>query len=83
MFGKKVKLSPRYIGPHLISKRVGYVAYELELPQDLEVVYPVIHVSMLNECFGDPFLILPTKNFWIKYRSSYEDILIQILDRQV
>ncbi|KAH0665088.1 hypothetical protein KY285_026294 [Solanum tuberosum] len=32
-FGKKGKLSPRYIFPYRISKRVGNVAYELELPQ--------------------------------------------------
>ena len=31
-FGKKVKLSPRYVGPYKILKRVGKVAYELELP---------------------------------------------------
>ncbi|KAH0661397.1 hypothetical protein KY284_026328 [Solanum tuberosum] len=32
-FGKKGKLSPRYIFPYRISKRVGNVAHELELPQ--------------------------------------------------
>ena len=31
-FCKKGKLSPRYVGPYKISKRVGNVAYELELP---------------------------------------------------
>ncbi|WMV45566.1 hypothetical protein MTR67_038951 [Solanum verrucosum] len=31
-FGKKGKLSPRYISPYRISKRIGNVAYELELP---------------------------------------------------
>ena len=31
-FGKKGKLSPRYIGLYIISKRVGSVSYELELP---------------------------------------------------
>ena len=32
-FGKKGKLSPRYIGgPYKISRGVGNVAYELELP---------------------------------------------------
>ncbi|WMV54410.1 hypothetical protein MTR67_047795 [Solanum verrucosum] len=36
-FGKKGKLSP-YIGPYRISKRVGSVAYELELPQELAIL---------------------------------------------
>ncbi|WMV13938.1 hypothetical protein MTR67_007323 [Solanum verrucosum] len=31
-FYKKGKLSPRYIGPYKISKRIGGVAYEFELP---------------------------------------------------
>ncbi|WMV47937.1 hypothetical protein MTR67_041322 [Solanum verrucosum] len=41
-FGKKGKLSPRYIGPYRISKRVSNVAYELELPQELAAVYPIL-----------------------------------------
>ncbi|KAM2774297.1 hypothetical protein COP1_019197 [Malus domestica] len=31
-FGKKGKLSPRYIGPYEITERAGEVAYRLELP---------------------------------------------------
>ena len=31
-FGMKEKLSPRYVGPYKISKRVRNMAYELELP---------------------------------------------------
>ena len=48
-FGKKVKLSPRYIGPYRITKRVSNVAYELELPQELAAVHLVFHISMLKK----------------------------------
>ncbi|WMV45956.1 hypothetical protein MTR67_039341 [Solanum verrucosum] len=39
IFGKKGKLSPRYVGPYKILKRVGKVAYELELPADNALQY--------------------------------------------
>ena len=38
---KRGKLSPRYIGPYRISKRVGEVAYKLDLPLDLTVVVQI------------------------------------------
>ncbi|WMV57970.1 hypothetical protein MTR67_051355 [Solanum verrucosum] len=82
-FGKKGKLSPRYIVPYRISKRVGDVAYELELPQELVVVHLVFHISLLKNCIGDPSLIIPTEDIGIKDSLSYEEILVQILDRQV
>ncbi|WMV37170.1 hypothetical protein MTR67_030555 [Solanum verrucosum] len=82
-FGKKGKLSPRYIGPYRISKRIGNVAYELEVPQELATVHPVFQISMLKRCMGDPSLIIPTENIGIKDNLSYEDIHVQILDRHV
>ncbi|WMV33596.1 hypothetical protein MTR67_026981 [Solanum verrucosum] len=82
-FGKKGKLSPRYIGPNRISKRIGNVAYELELPQELAVIHPVFHISMLKKCMEDPSLIIPTEDIGIKDSLSYEEIPVQILDRQV
>ncbi|XP_049357046.1 uncharacterized protein LOC125821703 [Solanum verrucosum] len=80
-FGKKGKLSPWYIGPYRISKRVDKVAYELDLPSELAAVHLVFHVSMLNKCLGDPSLIVPTDNIGIKDNLSYENVTIQILDR--
>ncbi|WMV57942.1 hypothetical protein MTR67_051327 [Solanum verrucosum] len=82
-FGKKGKLSARYIGPYKISKKIGNVAYELELPQELAAVHLVFHVSMLKKCMGDPSLIIPTEDIGIKDNLSYEETPIQILDRQV
>ncbi|WMV55500.1 hypothetical protein MTR67_048885 [Solanum verrucosum] len=82
-FGKKGKLSPRYIGPYKIFKRIGNVAYELELPEELAAVHPVFHISMLKKCMGDPLLIIPTEDICIKDSLSYEEIHLQILDHQI
>ncbi|WMV25383.1 hypothetical protein MTR67_018768 [Solanum verrucosum] len=82
-FGKKGKLSPWYIEPYRISKRIDNVAYELELPQELVAVHPVFHISMLKKCMGDLSLIIPTENIGFKDSLSYEEIPVQILDRQV
>ena len=46
-FGKKGKLSPRYIGHYEILERIGPVAYRLALPPELSGIHDVFHVSML------------------------------------
>ncbi|KAF3651872.1 putative calcium-transporting ATPase 13, plasma membrane-type [Capsicum annuum] len=60
-FEKKGKLSPHFIGTYLILRRIGAVAYELELPASLGSVYPIFHVSMLKKCIGDHSLVLPVE----------------------
>jgi hypothetical protein len=55
-FGIKGKLSPRYIGPYLITARVGSLAYRLQLPESMAGVHPVFHVSMLRKYIRDPEL---------------------------
>ncbi|KAF3643286.1 hypothetical protein FXO38_20699 [Capsicum annuum] len=55
-FGKRGKLSPRYVGPYQILKKIGKVAYELELPASLGSVHPVFYVSMLKKCIRSPSL---------------------------
>ena len=82
-FGKKGKLSPRYVGPYRILKRIGKVAYELELPADLAAVHPVFHISLLKKCVGDPASIVPLESVVVKDSLSYEDVPVEILDRQV
>ncbi|WMV54981.1 hypothetical protein MTR67_048366 [Solanum verrucosum] len=82
-FGMKGKLSPCYICPSRISKRIDNVAYELELPQELAAVHLVFHNSILKKCMSDPSLIIPTEDIGIKDSLYYEEISVQILDRQV
>ncbi|WMV58600.1 hypothetical protein MTR67_051985 [Solanum verrucosum] len=82
-FGKKGKLSPRFVGPSEILWRVGKVAYELDLPNELPLVHPVFHVSMLKKCIGDPSTIVPLEGLEIKENLAYEEVRVEILDRQV
>ena len=61
-YGKKGKLSPTYVVPYRILKRIGKVAYELELPLKLAALHPVFHISLLKKCVGDPASIVPLEN---------------------
>ena len=62
---------------------MGNVAYELDLPTELEAIHPVFHISMLKKCLGDPSLVVPAESIGVKESLSYEEIPVQILDRQV
>ena len=53
-FGKRVKLSPRYVGLFEVLKRVGTIAYRLALLPSLSSVHAVFHVSMLRKYTPDP-----------------------------
>ena len=53
-FSKRGKVSPRFIGPFEILKRVGTVAYRLALPPSMSGVHEVFHVSMLRKYTPDP-----------------------------
>ncbi|GKA86741.1 putative reverse transcriptase domain-containing protein [Tanacetum coccineum] len=58
-FGKRGKLNPRYVGPFKVLKKVGTVAYKLELPQELSRVHNTFHVSNLKKCYSDDPLVVP------------------------
>ena len=57
-FGRKGKLSPRFIGPYEILERVGPVEYRLTLPLELAKLHDVFHVSMLRRYRYDTSHIL-------------------------
>ena len=82
-FGKKGKLSPRFIGPYWILRRVGQVAYELELLSGQESIHLAFHVSILRKCVGDPSRVVQVEDVQIIEVLSYEETPVAILDRQV
>ena len=71
-FGKKGKLSPRYVGPYLIAKRVGKVAYELELPLEMSAIHNVFHVSMLKKYVQDASHVIEPQSVQVQPDLSYE-----------
>ena len=82
-FGRKGKLNPRYVGLFEILQLVGEVAYELALHAELASVQPVFHFSMLKKWIVYPTLILPIEGSGVDENISYEEVPIEILDRQV
>jgi hypothetical protein len=79
-FKVKGKLSPRYIGPFLIFRRVGKMAYQLELPASLSDVHNVFHVSQLKKCPRVPEEQLPMEELSVQGDLTYTEYPIKILD---
>ncbi|KAI5343599.1 hypothetical protein L3X38_011475 [Prunus dulcis] len=79
-FGKRGKLSPRYIGPYEIVEHVGPVAYRLALPADLSRLHDVFHVSMLRKYISDPSHVLEEQPVELEDDFTYVEQRVQILD---
>ena len=58
-FGKKGKLSLRFIGPYEVLEQIGSMAYCLALPPELAKLHNVFHVSMVRRYRSDEPHILP------------------------
>ncbi|KAD4384647.1 hypothetical protein E3N88_24815 [Mikania micrantha] len=81
-FGKRGKLNPRYIGPFEITKRIGPVAYELNLPVELSSVHNVFHISNLKKCLSDETLIIPLEEIQIDEQLNFVEEPVEIMDRE-
>jgi hypothetical protein len=78
-FHVKGKLSPRYVGPYPIVKRIGKVPYKLELPPDLTGVHPVFHVSQLWKCVVIEKRV-PAQALDVQETLEYLEYPVRILD---
>ena len=81
-FGVTGKLSPRYIGPFEILRRIGTLAYELALPPQLSHVHNVFHVSILRKYVPDPQHVIDFQTIEVQEDVSYEEMPTSILERK-
>ena len=81
-FGKRGKLSLRFIEPYEIVNKVGPVAYKLKLPLELSRIHDTFHVSMLRKYIPDPSHVLREIPVQLKENLTYEETPVQIVDRK-
>ncbi|GJS15981.1 putative reverse transcriptase domain-containing protein [Tanacetum coccineum] len=79
-FGKRGKLNPRYVGPFKVLEKVGSVAYNLELPQELSRVHNTFHVSNLKKCYSDEPLSVPLEGLHVDDKLRFMEETIEIMD---
>ncbi|GKE04877.1 putative reverse transcriptase domain-containing protein [Tanacetum coccineum] len=82
-FGKRRKLSPRYIRTFKILARIGLVAYKLELPQELSGIHNTFHVSNLKKCLSDENLVIPLDEIKLDDKLHFIEEPVEIMDREV
>ena len=79
-FGKRGKLSPRFIGPLEILERVGTVMYRLALPPSMSGVHEVFHVSMLGKYTPNPDHVVDWGQIEVDTDGTFEAGPVCILD---
>ena len=79
-FGKRRKLSPRFIGPFKILERVGTIPYRLALPPSMSSVYELFHVSMLQRYTPDPAHVAYWGEIEVETYGTFEEGLVCIMD---
>ena len=79
-FGKRGKLSPRFIGPFEILERIGTVAYRLALPPNMLGVHEVFHISMLRRYTPDQAHVVDWGEIEVDTDGIFEEGPVCILD---
>jgi len=67
------KLSPKFLGPYQISRRIGPVTYEIALPPQLANLHMIFHVSQPRKYVFDPSHVLEVENVQIR-----EDLIMEV-----
>nr|GFA86239.1 reverse transcriptase domain-containing protein [Tanacetum cinerariifolium] len=81
-FGKKRKLAPRFVRPFEIVKKVGPMAYQLDLPEELNGAHNTFHVSNLKKCLADPKLQVTLDEIKVDAKLNFMEEPMEILKRE-
>nr|GEZ52105.1 putative reverse transcriptase domain-containing protein [Tanacetum cinerariifolium] len=81
-FEKKGKLEPRFVGTFEIIEKVGLVAYQLDLLEELNNVHDTFHVSNLKKCLVDPTLQVPLDGIRVDAKLNFIEEHVEILDKE-
>ena len=79
-FGKRGKLSPRFIGPFEILERIGTVAYRLALSPNMTGVHEVFHVSILQKDTPDLAHVVDWGQIEVDTDGTFEEGPVCIVD---
>ena len=79
---KSKKLTPKFVGPYQILKRVGPVAYQVALPPHLANLHDVFHVSQLRKYVHDPSHVVEQDAIQIRDDLTIEQLPARIVDRR-
>ncbi|GKE42692.1 hypothetical protein Tco_1469976 [Tanacetum coccineum] len=64
-------------------EKVGSVAYNLELPQELSRVHNTFHVSNLKKCYSDEPLAVPLEELHVDDKLHFVEEPVEIIYREV
>ncbi|XP_052478433.1 uncharacterized protein LOC128033974 [Gossypium raimondii] len=67
----------------VIFKLVGPVAYQLELPPELDCIHYVFHFSMLRRYWSDPSHVVSVEEIDVRPDLTFEEESVQILERDI
>ncbi|GJT19514.1 putative reverse transcriptase domain-containing protein [Tanacetum coccineum] len=81
--GKKGKLAPRFVGRFEITERIGPVACQLRLPQELNYVHDTFHVSNLKKCLANPDLHVPLEEIQVDAKLNFVEEPVEILEHVI
>ncbi|GJR49548.1 putative reverse transcriptase domain-containing protein [Tanacetum coccineum] len=81
-FRKKGKLAPRFVRPFDIIKKVGLVAYRLDLLEELDDVHDTFDVSNLKKCLAVPTLQVPLNEIQVDAKLNFMEEPVEILKKE-